>query len=201
MNESCAMKRLGEFNIEIIGGQIMSRVTVKDPENEGVVDIRKVVIPKSIGAGGKIDPNEMPEEQLKVLADKKRLTEVGDIVMKLSTPYDAGRIEENSVGCIVPSFCAIIKPSDEIDMSYLLAFLNSDTCKEMLREQVKGSIIAMLSVGKIKNVKIPVPPTEKQREIGRSFLEVQRKLGIIEQIITLEQKKNDIFFRELSERI
>ena len=57
--------------------------------------------------------------------------------------------------------------------------------------------MAMLSVGKIKNVLIPVPSLETQREIGSRFLETHRKVHLLEQIISLEQKKNDIYFRDM----
>ena len=197
MRDNKNMMSLEKCGIEIIGGQIMSRVTVKDVETEDVAATYKVVVPKSIGANGKVNADEMPEENLRAIPDAKRVTEVGDIVMKLSTPYDAGRVEEASAGCIVPSFCAIIKSSDTLDSGYLLAFLNSNACKNQLKAQVAGSVMAMLSVGKIKNVMIPVPGPEKQKEISEHFLETQRRLAIIEQIIALEQKKNDIYFREL----
>ena len=55
----------------------------------------------------------------------------------------------------------------------------------------------MLSVGKIKSVMIPVPTEEKQRKIGENFLETQRRVSLLEQIIRLEQKKNDISFRDM----
>ena len=100
---------LGECGLEIIGGQIMTRLAIKEGSEEEPVEIRKVVIPKCIHADGSIDVTEMPEESLRASPDPKRLTVPGDIVMKLSTPYDAAYVIEYTAGCIVPSFCAIIK--------------------------------------------------------------------------------------------
>ena len=57
--------------------------------------------------------------------------------------------------------------------------------------------MAMLSVGKIKAIRIPVPGKEIQHAIGSSYLETQRKVYIMEQIVRLEQKKNDVFFRDM----
>lgn len=187
---------LGECDLEIIGGQIMSRITSKDDSDEGIGKWR-VVVPKCIQADGSIDDTEMPEEVLTSKPDHKRVTELGDIVMKLSTPYDAARVEEGAVGCIIPSFCAIIKSTGELNRDYLLAFLNSNTCKTQLKLQVAGSTMAMLSVGKVKNITIPVPPMEVQERIGNQFNETRRKVQIAKKIILLEQKKNDIYFRDL----
>ena len=197
MSKNNRLIPLGECGLEIIGGQIMTRLAIKDGSDEEPVEVRKVVIPKCIHADGSIDVTEMPEESLRASPDPKRLTVPGDIVIKLSTPYDAAYVNEDSAGCIVPSFCAIIKSAGQLDLDYLLAFLNSATCKNQLKQQVAGSTMAMLSVGKIKNVMIPVPSPERQREIGGQFLETHRKVHLLEQIIRLEQKKNDIYFRDM----
>ena len=188
---------LEECGIEIVSGQIMGRIAVREGSDEEVVATRRVVVPKCIHSDGSLDPNAMPEENLHTDADPKRLTEEGDIVIKLSTPYDAAYVGAENAGCIVPSFCATIKSSGILDKNYLLAFLNSSTCKRQLKNQVAGAAMAMLSVGKIKAVRIPVPDREIQNTIGSSFLETQRKVYIMEQIICLEQKKNDIYFRDM----
>lgn len=197
MSETARMVPLGECGIEIVSGQIMSRLTVKDDSNDEVVVTRRVVVPKCIRPDGSLSPDEMPEERLHTDADPKRLTEEGDIVIKLSTPYDAASIGAENAGCVVPSFCAIIKSSGVLNRDYLLAFLNSSTCKRQLKTQVAGAAMAMLSVGKLKAIKIPVPSAEVQHSIGGSFLETQRKVYILDQIIQLEQKKNDVYFRDM----
>ena len=190
-------KTIEECSITVVGGQIMTRLVVKDGSMDEVVERRKVVVPKCIHADGTIDASELAEEALKAKPDPKRLTSVGDIVMKLSTPYDAAIVTEESEGAIVPSFCAIIRDNKELHPEYLLAFLNSNVCKSQLKQQAAGTTINMLSVGKLGKVIVPIPGEEKQAEIGRSFVETQRKLHIMEQIVRLEQKKNDIQFKEL----
>ena len=188
---------LREMNIEIIGGQIMSRVTAKAENGEQAVVTRKVIIPKGILSSGVVDVSVLPEEGLKVDVDEKRITKVGDIVIKLSPPFDAAIIDEASADCVVPSFCAIIKPTETIVADYLLAFLNSSYCKEQLKQQVAGSVMTVLSVGKVANVYIPLAERHKQEEIGHSYRKTQHKLNIINQIIELEAKRNDVIFKEM----
>lgn len=190
-------RKLSECIEKIIGGQIMSRVTANTDKGEEVVEIRKVLVPKCIHGDGTITAADMSEESLKVAADPKRLTQNGDIVMKLSTPYDAGLITEETAGAIVPSFCAILKTDGTIERDYLLAFLNSSTCKKQLRVQVNGSIMTVLSVGKIGNVDIPIPSLVEQQEIGHRFVETANKLAIFQKIAELEAKRNDVVFKEM----
>lgn len=191
------LMKLGECNVQLIGGQIMSRITANVEKGEECIGSVKVIIPKCIQQDGSIRIADMPEEQLKTEPDAKRIVKDGDIVMKLSSPYDAALVDKEIEGSIVPSFCAIVKNGESIDTGYLLAFLNSDFCKDQLRVQVSGSAMSVLSVGKVANVKIPIPSINKQKEIGDTFIEAQRKLKLIRQIAELESKKNDIVFRDL----
>lgn len=197
MNKPIDYLTLGDCGVEIVSGQIMSRLTVREGSDDDVVAVLKVVVPKCIHGDGSIAVEEMPEERLHTAPDLKRMTEPGDIVMKLSTPYDAARVDEDSAACVVPSFCAIIKSSGELNPDYLLAFLNSSSCKKQIKTMVAGATMAMLSVGKVKSIRIPVPEVQIQHAIGGSFMETQDKVHILEKIISLEQKKNDIYFRDM----
>ena len=183
--------------LDIYGGQIMTRITATPDTDAEVVETRRVLVPKSINADGSIDVSDLPEEALKASPDPKKISQVGDIVMKLSPPYDAGIVTAESADCIVPSFCAIIKCSDDVDVNYLLAFLNSALCKKQLRAQVLGAVMTVLSVGKVRSVVMPQPELAEQKEIGARFMKTQRKLSIIRQIAQLESKRNDIVFRDL----
>lgn len=191
------MIELGEYNIDIAGGLIMTRLTAKPEAGDDVVEERGVIIPKCINSDGTINAEEIPIESLKAAVDPAKLTAAGDIVMKLSTPYDAAIIDEDSAGCVVPSFCARIRNIGDANVEYLLAFLNSEACKSQLRSQISGAVMTVLSVGKIKRVRIPLPSKVQQEEIGRQYMETQKKLKIVRKIIELEAKKNDIIFRDM----
>lgn len=192
-----SMKKLSECGVKIIGGQIMTRVTANTEKGDEVIETRKVLVPKCIHSDGTITAEDMPEEALKVSADPKKLTQAGDIVMKLSTPYDAGLVTAETEGAIVPSFCAILKSDNSVNQDYLLAFLNSSACKDQLRIQVSGAVMTVLSVGKIGNVDVPVPSENEQHAIGGRFVETANRLAVLQKIAALEAKRNDIVFKEM----
>lgn len=183
--------------VDIISGQIMSRVVVKEDSND-FAEIRKVIIPKTITAEGYIEVESLPEEKLKVEAPPERITKVNDIVIKLSTPFDSAVITEESEGCLVPSFCAIIRNHDSIDLDYLRAFLVSKQCKDQLKAKVTGPVMSILSIGKIKSVELPMPEKKVQQQIGKHYAEIQEKKQLMRKIIVLENKRNDILFQELT---
>lgn len=181
----------------IVGGQIMTRITVKDDSAEAVAEERRVIIPKVILSDGTIDVTEIPVEKLKSVADENKLTRVGDIVIKLSTPYDSAIITEESAGCLIPSFCAIIR-CNGINRDYLQAFLSTTNCKNQLKNQVAGAVMSILSVGKLGNVEIPFPDEAEQIRIGEGYIKTQEKLVALKRILELEAMKNDLIFKELA---
>lgn len=205
--------KLGEV-IDIYSGQIMSRVKADKPESTGdyvaTTDI-KVIVPKAITSDGLISIDEIVEEKIIVTdinvkdksageieqilpIDNKRITALGDIVIKLSTPFDSATITEETTGCLIPSFCAIIRNKDIVNLDYLQAFLNSKLCKEQLKAKVVGAVMTILSIGKIREVEIPIPDMEQQVSIGKRYRETQLKISTLKKIVDLEAKRNDIQF-------
>ena len=194
--------KLGEL-VEVIGGQIMTRIKA---DSEEVIETRKVIVPKAINDTGRIDAELLPDEDLKAAPDEKKITHAGDIVMKLNSPYGCAMIDESAEGCIVPSFCAIIRPMDNESIEerivlpdYLVAFLNSSICKDQLDSLVQGAVLTILSVGKVREILVPIPSEEKQHAISMTYLETQYRISLLEEIQKLEKMKNDALFAELED--
>ncbi len=185
--------------MSIASGQIMSRVVADEKYGGDAIGTCRVIVPKAILSDGTIDLNEIQEEKIRLEIDPKRLTKVGDIVIKLSTPYDSAIITEETAGCVIPSFCALIENNDRVDKNYLQAFLSSNNCKEQLKKQVAGATVAILSIGKVREVFIPLPDMSEQVEIGNAYVNTQKKLVALKQIVNLETKKLDLIFRNLGD--
>ena len=188
-------EQLSNF-VDITSGQILQRITSKDP-NESNATVWKVVVPKAITSEGFISVEDLAEESLKAEPPVDRITREGDIVIKLSTPFDSAIITKESEGCLVSSFCAIIRNNGALQIDYLSAFLASKYCKEQMKAKVAGAMQSILSIGKIKSIEIPIPDEKTQKEIGKRYKNVQEKILIMNRIMALESKRNDIVFQEL----
>ncbi len=183
--------------VEIISGQIMTRVKVNDSTDQ-FAEERRIIVPKAITDNGLIDLDQLATEKLKVASDVKRLTQVGDIVIKLNSPYTSATITEETANCMVPSFCATIRIiNEEIIPSYLQAFLNSASFRIQIENMVQGSMLTMLHVGKLRDVDVPIPDKSVQDSIGKEYRNTQYKLSLINEIEKLEKLKNDAIFYEL----
>lgn len=193
------MKKLKELNIEIIGGQIVQRVIADVERGEAVLDPqRKTIVAKTVSEG-LIDEEGVVINDYKTTFDDKKLTHEGDIVVKLSAPYNAVIIDKEHEGMLVSSFCSIIRNVNEIDKRYLVAFLNSDVAQTQLKNSVVGTVMSILSNGKLGELEIPVPSLEKQEEIGSYFEKTVKNRILLAKIIKLEEQKLEALIANLEE--
>lgn len=209
-------KKLGEI-AEIIGGQITSRLEKKviddlfetptDSDKSSVKLKAQVLMPKAI-SNAFVDKSSLPTitcekdskesvdaPDLTFFVDESKITKADTLVLKLSTPYDACVITKDDENLIVPSFCASLKITDnDVDLLYLLAFLNSNLYQNQIKKIVAGSAIALISVGTVKEINVPIPPKAEQEKIGKNFIGTMKKLNLINKITTLEIEKINAVF-------
>lgn len=182
-------KKLKELGLDIIGGQIVQRVIADVARGEEVLDPqRKTIVAKTISEG-LIDEEGVVVNDYRTTFDDKKLTHEGDIVVKLSAPYNAVIIDKDHEGMLVSSFCSIIRNVTQIDKKYLVAFLNSDIAQTQLKNSVVGTIMSILSNGKLGELEIPVPSIEKQEAIGLYFEKTIKNRELLKKIIKLEEEK------------
>lgn len=103
---------------DVIGGQILTRVRSKNNTNTG--NVVPVLMPKAISSGMILKEN-LGHIVLDKDVTSRRYTRKGDVVVKLSTPYDAAYVTEDEEGLLVSSFCVAIRitKNDLIDAKYL----------------------------------------------------------------------------------
>ena len=178
-------KRLEELNVEVIGGQIISRVL--SDENDSI-EI-KTVVAKTIN-DGYIDEDNLVINSYKKDVEEKRITKLNDIIIKLTAPFSAVKVDEDNVGLLVSSFCSIIRFNDEvINRDYFVAYLNSELCKKQVEDLMVGTGIQTLSIKSFKNILIPVPTIEKQEEIGKTYMNYLENKKLIKKLEILQKEK------------
>lgn len=195
VKEVCLNEIIG---IEIIGGQITSRIEEKDDSK--VTEVVKVLVPKAIEKG-MVGHSNLGTIAISEELDSRRVTQLGDIVMKLSTPYDACIIREEDEGLLVPSFCVILRSSREcmINKEYLVTFLNSKFCEAQIKELVSGATTPILSTGTIRKINILIPAVTKQEQMALDFNKTIQKEKLLKKIIELEYEKINSEIYEMME--
>lgn len=173
--------------LSFIGGQITSRIEAND--NSLVKGKVQVIPPKAI-RNGEINLEELYEVEYKTEFDEKKLTRAGDIVVKLSSPYDAAFIAEKDEGLLITSFCIIIRNTGKnISARYLSAFFNSNVYLSQVMSMVSGATVPMLTIGKVKEVLVNKMTFEEQEQVASYFENICQKEIIMNHIIELEKEK------------
>lgn len=168
---------------DVIAGQIMTRVTEDNNDGEPV----QVLAPKAI-SNGIIIKEDLGKAVLSKDVDENKYTKEGDVVIKLSTPYDAAYVTSKDIGLVIPSFCATIRISNDnlIDAKYLSAFLNTSYVRNQLTAKVVGSSRPMIKISDIRALEIPEVSIEEMRDIGEAYILSGRKKGILLEMVQTE---------------
>lgn len=180
--------KLNQIVDKIHTGQIISRVEAKEEVGDPVLEIRKVLVPRAI-SNGRVNHDDLGEVKLKKLVDEDKITQSGDIVLKLSTPYDAAYIKEEDAGLVVPSFCLIIRGIDERKTiaKFIMSYVNSGYIRNVLKSKVSSISIPVLKLGDVKDLEIPVISIEKQELIANAYELSGQKQRLLREMIDNEQ--------------
>ena len=173
---------------KITVGQIMPRVSAENKNEEEIIGTVNVLAPKAISDGIIVKEN-LGELQICKKIDEEKFTKEGDVVVKLSTPYDATYVTKENEGLAVPSFCASIRvKEDKLDAKYLSAFFNTEYVREILKSKVMGSIRPMVKVSDLRNIDIPYVSEEDMADIGQAYILSGKKKSILSDMIETETK-------------
>lgn len=194
--------KLSDIAREIHTGVLTRRIIFEDSELASMSEAEtaaltsaRILVPKAI-ADGVIDHSQLQEVKLKKEVKEKFRTHLGDVIMKLSSPYDCCVIEdEEDENLIVPSFCLRIGSIDEeYDPYFIMAYLTSASAWKQIEKTMMGRALSIISNESVSELILPVMTPEKRREAGERYmktLEFRRTAG---RVIKLEKERNDSLF-------
>ena len=179
----------------IITGVLTRRVVYDGEDNDSSLKEGKILVPKAID-DGLIDHSLLQSVKLDKEVKDKFYTKKGDVIMKLSTPYDSCFIDrEEDEGLIVPSFSLIIRGLKSASDPYIImAFLSSRYAWNQIERLRSGRTITILSNESVAELEVPeFKKLERERisERYKNYLEFKRMSS---EIIELEKERNDVMF-------
>lgn len=182
--------KLGDLCGLSMTGIILTRIQIKDETlvSEDEKAIGRVLVPKAI-ANGRVNHRDVAEYVIKKGSGQGRMTVVDDIVVKLTTPYECALITMEDEDLIVPSYCVILREFDpkEIDLDYLVGYLNTDYAKQQLVSRVSAGYNSMIKMKDIHEIPIPMLPMEEQKHLGRLY-----RLSAEKQMLLKEMLENEV---------
>lgn len=179
---------------KLVSGQVINRVEARK-DSDNICGNIKIIVPKAI-KNGKINLYNLSEINLRTEIDKNKLTKVGDIVLKLSQPYDAAYVSENDEGILITSFFLLIRDLKyNINPKYLVELINSGVYKEQAIALTSGTTIPMLTKGKVEQIDFEILNHVEQERIVKISDNIKYKEEIFREIIDLEKQKLENILR------
>ena len=184
---NCKTARLEEL-CTIKTGAPTSRAK-KIPEGIEPREVR-VLLPRAMQAGSIVD-DELATETVGEVKDEY-FTHEGDVVIKLSTPYDSVYVDKAHEGIMITSFGMVLrkKPEAELDMRYLSMFLNLPQTNRVLQAVSTGQSVAMAMLKRrmVADIQVPLLPVERQQKLGALFKTVQERRHQYARLIDLDSE-------------
>lgn len=192
------MNTLESLCDNIFSGQILTRVEASKDATDFLS--QKAITPKAI-ENGEINHSEIITINLKKKLDVKKITIEGDIVIKLSTPYESALITKKDEGLLVTSFCAIIRGVNKnYDNYFINAFLNTNHVRKILKYSTTGLNTPLLRINNLKNLEIPKINLNKQLTLSQTHKANIKKIQILKElIINSEHLSETIILSKLEE--
>ena len=103
--------------------------------------------------------------------------EAGEIVMSIRATVGTTAIVPPALhGANLTQGTARIAPGDMVLVEYLLAYLRSERIQMWLKAQVKGATFLEITLSRLRELPVAVPPTQLQREFAERIAAVRRAL-------------------------
>lgn len=150
----------------------------------------RVLLPRAMQDGLIID-EELTTEMIGEVKDEN-FTHEGDVVIKLSTPYDSVYIDKDHEGIMITSFGMVLRKKSGVglDMQYLSMFLNSPQTNAVLQAVSTGQSVAMAMLKRktVAEIEVPLLPIERQQKLAALFRAVQERKKQYLKLIELDDE-------------
>ncbi len=122
---------------------------------------------KSISGNGCIAVNFTEDFYATESLNQDYLTQKGDIIVRLSAPYTAVLIDENTENFVIPTHFAIVRANKSIvNTKYLYWFLNSEIVKKEYLKNNTSNMIGAIRPLFIGEIEIKLLTMDKQQKVG-----------------------------------
>ncbi|WP_461185834.1 restriction endonuclease subunit S [Adlercreutzia sp. CNCM I-6216] len=150
----------------------------------------KVLLPRAMQGGAIID-EELAIETVGEVKEEN-FTREGDVVIKLSTPYDSVYIDKAHEGIMITSFGMVLRKKDdaELDMRFLSLFLNLPQTNSILQAVSTGQSVAMAMLKRqtVADIEVSLLPLERQEKLASLFQVVRERKNQYERLIELDNE-------------
>ena len=179
---------------DVRSGLVVTRKQALKPEETACT--YQLLNLKAVTDSGGIDQTALlPFHASETLADHY-FTHIGDIIVRISEPYTAVYITEDTAGLLVPSHFVIVRtePGKALP-EYVAWYLNRDRIRKKFRLSCAG-VLLQIKPSTVAEIEIRLPDLVKQQQIVKLNRLAQAELALLEKQLAYKQ----LYYKKLIEK-
>ncbi len=144
---------------------------------------------RSIDASGYIDTGQLDLFNSKEELNEEYLTRKGDVIVRMSTPYTAVIIDENTENLVISSNFVLIRQNGrKLIPEYLYWLLNTAKVKHRIYESSTSNMLGSVNAKYISDFEVEPISLEQQRQIAELNTLAKREIKLL-QMLTAKKEQ------------
>lgn len=157
---------------------------------------------RSMDPSGYILVDKLDDFWAKECLPEDYLSQIGDIIVRLTAPHTAILIDESTAGLLISSNFLIVRIRDErLLPEYLLWLLNSSRVKRSFYSKSRTNTLASINVKWFLGLDVPMLPTEKQHKVAMVDALVRKETILLQQLTEIKAKYHELLLDRISETV
>ena len=160
-------------------GLVLSRKQAKEPVGYPYRSINL----RAIQPDALINLSEVDVYQAKEPLKPEYLSQIGDIIMRLTAPYTAVLVDETTEGMVISSNFVVIRiESEKLLPEYLFWLLNTQSVKRDIYENATSNMLGAVNAKFLAEIEIALLPIEEQHKLAQLYLTFRREIRLLREL-------------------
>lgn len=187
--------KIGEL-VTVRSGLVLSR---KQARKDKPVKMRYPALSfRAIHPNGYIDMEQLDVYNAAEKLSPEYLTQVGDVIIRLTSPYTAVLIDEVSAGIVVSSNFVIIRANhSRLLPGYLVWLINTPKIKKAIYENTSSNMLGAINAKFFSEFEIPPLSILQQQKISELYLLAKKETALLRQLSAEKERYYDLLIRNV----
>ncbi|OUQ39812.1 restriction endonuclease subunit S [Faecalibacterium sp. An122] len=160
-------------------GLVLSRKQAKEPIGYPYRSINL----RAIQPDASINLSEVDVYQAKEPLKPEYLSQIGDIIVRLTAPYTAVLVDETTKGMVISSNFVVIRiKSEKLFPEYLFWLLNTQSVKRDIYENATSNMLGAVNAKFLAEIEMALLPIEEQHKLAQLYLTSRREIRLLREL-------------------
>ena len=160
-------------------GLVLSRKQTKEPVGYPYRSIKL----RAIQPDASINLSEVDVYQAKEPLKPEYLSQIGDIIVRLTAPYTAVLVDETTEGMVISSNFVVIRiESEKLLPEYLFWLLNTQSVKRDIYENATSNMLGAVNAKFLAEIEIALLPIAEQHKLAQLYLTSRREIRLLREL-------------------